>query len=79
MELRWPAKQCGHVTVRPEDLIVGDCDGVVVIPREQEDEVIDKARAKFEKEEHIMEMLKAGKTTLEIYGFDKLIEKLEAI
>ncbi len=79
MELRWPAKQCGHVTVRPGDLIVGDCDGVVVIPREQEDEVIDKARAKFEKEEHIVEMLKAGKTTLEIYGFDKLIEKLEAI
>jgi len=38
-----------------------------------------KAQAKFEKEEHVVEMLKQGKTTLEIYGFDKLIEKLEAM
>ena len=71
--------QCGGITVHPGDLIVGDCDGVVVVPREQEDEVIRKAQAKFEKEEHIVELLKEGKTTLEIYGFDKLIEKLQAI
>ena len=70
---------CGGVNVRPGDLILGDCDGVVVIPQEYEDEVYDKARAKFEKEKHIVEDLMAGKTTLEIYGFDKLIEKLEKL
>ncbi len=69
--------QCGGIIVHPGDLIIGDCDGVVVVPKENEDDVIAKAKAKFEKEEHIVEMLKAGKTTLEIYGFDHLISKLE--
>lgn len=69
------------VTVRcyPGDIVLGDCDGVVVVPQAAEDEVFAKAEAKFEKEEHLVEMLKAGKTTLEIYGFDQLIEKLKAI
>ena len=61
------------------DIVLGDCDGVVVVPREQEDEVFERALVKYEKEKHIVEQLLAGKTTLEIYGFDKLIEKLENI
>ena len=68
---------CGGITVRPGDLLIGDCDGVVVIPKEDEDQVFAGARAKFEKEKHIVEELKAGKTTLEIYGLDKVIERLK--
>lgn len=68
---------CGGVRVNPGDMVLGDCDGVVVIPREKEDQVFEKAQAKFAKEEKLVEELKAGKTTLEIYGFDKLIKKLE--
>ena len=67
------------IDVHPGDIVLGDCDGVVVVPQGAEDEVFAKAEAKFEKEEHLVEMLKAGKTTLEIYGFDNLIEKLKAI
>ena len=70
---------CGGVRVNPGDIVLGDCDGVVVVPRESEDHVFAGARAKFEKEQHLVEELKAGKSTLEIYGFDKLIEKLKAI
>ena len=70
---------CGGVRVNPGDIVLGDCDGVVVVPREVEDQVFAAAKAKFEKEEHIVELLKEGKTTLEIYGFDALIEKLKAI
>ncbi len=70
---------CGGIEVRPGDLILGDCDGVVVVPQAQEDVVFAKAVAKFEKEKHIVEQLLAGKTTLEIYGFDRLIEQLETI
>ena len=70
---------CGGVLVRPGDIVAGDCDGVVVVPREDEDEVFAAALAKFEKEAHIVEQLKAGKTTLEIYGFTELIEKLKNI
>ena len=34
---------CGGVTIHPGDLIVGDADGVVVIPRAIEEEVLKKA------------------------------------
>lgn len=70
---------CGGVRVNPGDMVLGDCDGVVVVPREKEDQVFEKAQAKFAKEEKLVEELKAGKTTLEIYGFDKLIKKLEEL
>ena len=40
-------------------------------------EVLEKAIQKLEKEQHIVEQLLAGKTTLEIYGFHKLIVKPE--
>lgn len=67
---------CGGVAVRPGDIVLGDCDGVVVVPQEQEDEVFEKALQKFEKEKHIVEELLAGRTTLDIYGFDKLLDRL---
>lgn len=70
---------CGGVEVRPGDIVAGDCDGVVVVPREFEDEVFAAALAKFAKEQHIVEQLNAGMTTLEIYGFNELIEKLKNI
>ena len=70
---------CGGVLVRPGDIVAGDCDGVVVVPSEDEDKVFARALAKFEKEQHIVDQLKAGKTTLEIYGFTELIEKLRKI
>lgn len=61
--------------MRAGDLIFGDCDGVVVVPPEVEDDVFEKANEKYKKEQQILEALKEGKTTLEIYGFDKLIEQ----
>ena len=70
---------CGGIRVNPGDIILGDCDGVVVVPQEFEDEVFAKAQEKFDKEQHIVEQLKAGKTTLEVYGFNDLIEKLKTI
>lgn len=66
---------CGGVTVNPGDIIFGDCDGVVVVPQEREDEIFANALAKFDKEITIREKVLAGMSTLEVYGFDKLIEK----
>ena len=34
---------CGGITVNPADLIVGDLDGVVVVPKAHIDEVLEKA------------------------------------
>lgn len=64
---------CGGIEVHPGDIVFGDCDGVVVVPQEQEDIVFEKAMAKYEHEQEIIRELESGKTTLEIYGFDKLI------
>lgn len=69
----------GNVLVRPGDVIFADCDGVVVVPREDENEVFEKAIAKYNKEQEILKKLAEGRTTLEIYGFDKLIASKKAI
>jgi 4-hydroxy-4-methyl-2-oxoglutarate aldolase len=57
------------VTVMPGDLIAGDGDGVVCIPRARAGEVVQASREREEKESKILERLKAGETTLEIYGW----------
>jgi 4-hydroxy-4-methyl-2-oxoglutarate aldolase len=41
---------CGGAVVRPGDIIVGDMDGVVVVPREIEAEVLRKAKLKLAKD-----------------------------
>lgn len=69
---------CGGVTVRTGDVVLGDCDGVVVVPREREDEVFAAAEAKFQKELRQVEALHAGANTLELLGFNKIIEQLQA-
>ncbi len=63
----------GGITVHTGDIVFGDCDGVVIIPKDVEDQVFAKALEKFDKEITIVQELKAGKTTLEIMGFDKKI------
>ena len=60
---------CGGVVVRPNDLIFADCDGVVVIPQEYEEEVIANALKKYEKEKSILREILEGKSTMDIYGF----------
>ncbi|MEQ8398532.1 ribonuclease activity regulator RraA [Thalassobaculum sp.] len=52
---------CGGVPVYPGDIVVGDLEGVVIIPRHMADEV---ARDAFEQERHeefIIEEVRAGK------------------
>ncbi len=64
---------CGGVTVRAGDIVVGDCDGVVVIPQEEADVILDKALAKKQREDEMRPLLRAGGTTAELLGLmDKL-------
>lgn len=42
---------CGGVSINPSDIIVGDADGVVVIPNEIEEETLAKAIRKLEQDE----------------------------
>ncbi len=59
----------GEVTIAPGDIVVGDRDGVVVIPQLEVDRVIAAAEQREQCEQQIRKELAAGKTTLEIYGW----------
>lgn len=60
----------GEWVVHPGDIIVGDRDGVVVVPQGRVEEAIEKARAREEKEENVRRLLREGKTSIQIYGWD---------
>ena len=60
----------GDVDVESGDWIVGDTDGVTVIPHARLDEVRAAGIARAEKEQRLFEELKAGRTTVELLGLD---------
>ncbi len=60
----------GDVEVDQGDWIVGDADGVTVIPRARLAEVLDAGRARAAKEAKFFGELKAGSTTIELLGLD---------
>ena len=64
----------GGVSINPGDLILGDCDGVVVVARQDLSEVLAQCKLRREKEKKIKEELKKGKSTLELLGFDKILQ-----
>ena len=58
--------QFGGVQVRPGDIVMGDKSGVVVVPAEWVDQVLDKAEQLFRKEEGMVAQIRAGKTMIEV-------------
>lgn len=61
----------GEVSVEPGDLMIGDLDGVVCIPRHRIAAVLQAARVREEKEAAILKRLQNGETTLQVYDLDK--------
>lgn len=61
-------RECGGVLVRPGDLVAGDDDGVVVVPREQIAAVAERIRLIREREEQVKKALAAGRTTVDTLG-----------
>ena len=58
---------CGGVMVNPGDIIFADFDGVVVIPSQIADEVIEKALEKVNKENSMKKELEEGKLLTDLY------------
>jgi 4-hydroxy-4-methyl-2-oxoglutarate aldolase len=73
--INMPIFMAGAV-INPGDLIVGDADGVTVVAREDVPWVIEKARQREEKETRVSQLLKEGKTTLELYGLSEILERI---
>lgn len=63
--------QVGGVTVRTGDLVVADADGVVVVPADVAARVVDTADERVAKEATIMDRLRAGESSLEVYGLQE--------
>lgn len=59
---------CGGVLVRPGDLVLGDADGVVVIPQDVEEAAVEAALAKITGESHTRDELAKGAKLAEVYA-----------
>lgn len=61
----------GDVIINPGDIVVGDRDGVVVVPIAELDEAIESSKAREAKEAATRERLNLGEPSIKIYGWDK--------
>lgn len=66
---------CGGVIVNPGDVILGDADGVVVVKKEDVEEVIKKAEDKESFERKVIEELRQGKLTLDLLNLRQVLER----
>jgi 3-hexulose-6-phosphate synthase/6-phospho-3-hexuloisomerase len=67
--------QCGGQTVKPGDFIVGDDNGVVVIPKERGYEIARRAAEVEKNERRIRDEIKRGKTLSEVLYLEKWEKK----
>jgi regulator of RNase E activity RraA len=68
MEERDVPVRCAGVMVRSGDLVVGDADGAVVVPREVEEEAVAAALAKAQGEDRSREELAAGAKLADVFA-----------
>lgn len=66
----------GGIIVNPGDAVLGDADGVVVVPHDRVQEAITASNAREEKERHVMERLQNGESLFDIYGYQQTFERL---
>ena len=60
--------------MNPGDIVVGDDDGVVVVPRKQASEVLAKARQRIEKEHNDREQFLKRVTSMKMYDFEQVLQ-----
>ena len=68
----------GDVQVRPGDIVIADINGVVVVPVEKVDEVLETAEDIFKKEAAMVKDLKNGVSMLEVdhkYSYENMLKK----
>lgn len=68
---------CGRVSVSPGDVIIGDADGVVVVPGRIAAEILQKAQEVQKKEAEIIKNMEAGESLYNLLKLDKVLEKME--
>jgi len=63
------------VTMHAGDLVVGDGDGVVCVPRATVGTVLQVAQRRVRDEARILERLQEGESTLDVYGWGSLTDR----
>ncbi|GAB3480188.1 ribonuclease activity regulator RraA [Marinomonas epiphytica] len=58
---------CGGVPVYPGDVLVGDGDGIIVIPLEMVDDIADEAIAMETFEDYVINKVRSGSTVIGLY------------
>lgn len=66
--------QCGGTAVNPGDIVIVDDNGVVVVPQDEAEDILQKTRRFLENEARIIDRVKAGEALGKIVGLDKLEE-----
>jgi 4-hydroxy-4-methyl-2-oxoglutarate aldolase len=61
----------GGVLVNPGDIMLGDGDGVMAIPRARVQQFLEAARKREAAEAGYVERLRKGESTMDIYGFPR--------
>lgn len=70
---------CGGVTVTPGDIVVGDDDGVAVVPASAAADTLERARAKADRERELRERVADGEYLYEIGGYDAVFADLDVV
>lgn len=70
---------CGDQIIRPGDIILGDDDGVVVVPLEEAEAVLAASRARVAKEADYIQRLKNGESAFDLYGYQALLDRLGCV
>ncbi|WP_448203918.1 4-carboxy-4-hydroxy-2-oxoadipate aldolase/oxaloacetate decarboxylase [Azospirillum sp. sgz302134] len=65
---------CGGVMVSAGDIVVGDDDGVVVVPQAEAAATLSKANQREEAEAEFRRQLEAGKTTIEVLQLEHYLD-----
>ena len=66
----------GDILVNPGDVIIGDTDGVVVIPRDKISETIQAAKDLKAREDEIMAQIRQGKLTIDLLNLRDALREL---
>jgi 4-hydroxy-4-methyl-2-oxoglutarate aldolase len=70
---------CAGQLIRPGDAVIGDIDGVVVVPREDVADVVIASQLRIAKEEKNREKLRAGEAGLDMYGLRAKLKELGVV
>jgi 4-hydroxy-4-methyl-2-oxoglutarate aldolase len=67
---------CAGISVNPGDVVVGDADGVVIVPRDSARAILAAARKTAEKEYEIAKRIQEGEQLFNILKLDDNLERL---